>query len=70
MTAERRYCLFNWDNLTLPIQILLCQKQQKFSPFVYAYLKSTLNFEHFQKKQMNLIADVSRKFRTPKNVIR
>ena len=33
-----------------PIQILLSQKQNTFSQFFSAFLKSTLNFEHFRKK--------------------
>ena len=38
------------ENLTQPIQILLSQKQKTFSQFFSAFLKSTLNFAHFQKK--------------------
>ena len=33
-----------------PIQIPLIQKQNTFSQFFASFLKSTLNFEHFQKK--------------------
>ena len=33
-----------------PIQILLSEKRKTFSQFFSAFLKSTLNFEHFQKK--------------------
>ena len=29
----------------------LSQKQEIFSEFFYAFLKSTLNFEHFAKKE-------------------
>ena len=29
----------------------LSQKQEIFSEFFFAFLKSTLNFEHFQKKE-------------------
>ena len=32
------------------IQILLSQKQKTLSEFFATFLKSTLNFEHFQKK--------------------
>ena len=49
-TADDKYSLLNRDNLTQPIQILLSQKQKTFSPFLSSFLKSTLNFEHFQKK--------------------
>ena len=50
LTADDKYSLLNRDNLTQPIQILLSQKQKTFSQFFSAFLKSTLNFEHFQKK--------------------
>ena len=33
-----------------PIQMQLSQKQKTFSEFFCAFLKSSLNFEHFQKK--------------------
>ena len=50
MTAYDKYSLLNRDNLTEPIQILLSQKQKTFSRSFPAFLKSRLNFEHFQKK--------------------
>ena len=57
LTDDDKYSLLDGDNLTQPIQILLSQKQKTFSQFGSSFLKSTLNFEHFQKK-INLIADV------------
>ena len=69
LTADDKYCLLYRDNLTQPIQIRLSQKQKTFSQFFSAFLKSTLNFEHFQKK-MTLIADVFPKIPSPKKVIR
>ena len=68
LSEDERYCLLYKDNLTQPIQILLSQKQKTFSQFGSSFLKSTLNFEHFQKK-INLIADVFRKLPSPKIVI-
>ena len=68
LSDHDRYCLLYRDNLTQPIQILLSQKQKTFSQFFSAFLKSTLNFEHFQKK-MTLIADVFPKLLSPKKVI-
>ena len=56
-TDHDKYCLDYRDNLTQPIQILLSQKQKTFSQLFSPFLKSTLNFEHFQKK-MTLIADI------------
>ena len=69
LTDDDKYSLLYGDNLTQPIQILLYQKQKPFSEFGSAFLKSTLNFEHFQKK-INLIADVFPKLPSPKIVIR
>ena len=43
----------------------LSQKQKFFSGFFSAFLKSKLNFKHFEKK-MTHIAFVFRKLRTPK----
>ena len=50
LTDDEKYSLLYRENLTQPIQILLYQKQKAFSQFFAAFLKSTLNFEHFQKK--------------------
>ena len=69
LTDDDKYSLLYGDNLTQPIQILLSQKQNTFSEFLSPFLKSTLNFEHFQKK-INLIADVFPKLPSPKIVIR
>ena len=45
------------------------RKQKTFSQFFCAFLKSSLNFEHFQRK-MTLIAEVFPKLRSPKNKVR
>ena len=50
LNADGKYSLLNRDNLTQPIQMQLCRKQKTFSQFFSAFLKSSLNFEHFQKK--------------------
>ena len=50
LTDDEKYSLLYTDNLTQPIQILLSQKRKTFSQFFAAFLKPTLNFEHFQKK--------------------
>ena len=50
LTDDKRYSLLYRENLTQPIQILLSQKRKTFSQFFSAFLKSTLNFQHFQKK--------------------
>ena len=50
LTDDEKYSLLHRENLTQPIQILLSQKQKTFSQFFSAFVKSTLNFGHFQKK--------------------
>ena len=50
LTADDQYSLLNRDNLTQPIRTKLFQIQKAFSPFFLGFLKSTLNFEHLQKK--------------------
>ena len=68
LSEDDRYCLLYKEYLLQPIQILLSQKQKTFSEFFCAFLKSTLNFEHFQKKT-KLIADVFPKLPSTKIVI-
>ena len=50
LSADDKYSLLNRDNLTQPIQMELSQKEKLFSQFLFALSKSTLNFEHFQRK--------------------
>ena len=50
LTDDGKYSLLYRENLTQRIQILLSQKRKLFSQFFSAFFKSTLNFEHFQKK--------------------
>ena len=46
----------------------LSGKQKTFSQFFASFLKSSLNFELFQKR-MTLIAEVFPKLRTPKHMV-
>ena len=50
LTADDQYSLLKRDNLTQPIRTQLSQKQKDFSQFFLAFVKSTLHFEHLQKK--------------------
>ena len=50
LTADDKYSVLNRNNVAQPIKILLSQKQKTFSQFFAPFLKSTLKFEHFQKK--------------------
>ena len=50
LTSDDKYSPLNKDNLTQPIRTQLSEKQQAFPPFFLPFSKSTLNFEHFKKK--------------------
>ena len=50
LTDDDKYFLFYRDNLMQPIQVLLSQKKKTFSEIFSGFLKSTLNFDHFQTK--------------------
>ena len=50
LCANGKYSLLARDNLMQPIQMLLSRKQKAFSQFFSSFLKSTLNLQHFQKK--------------------
>ena len=69
LTDDDKYSLFYRDNLTQPVQILLSQKQKTFSELFSAFLKSTVNFAHFQQRT-TLIGDAFPKFPSRKKVIR
>ena len=47
LSADGNYSLLNRDNLTQPIQMQLSRKEKSFSDSFAAFLKSSLNFEHF-----------------------
>ena len=50
LTDDEKYSLLYRENLTQPIQKVLSDRRKTFSQFFSKFLKSTLNFEHFQKK--------------------
>ena len=50
LSGDGKYSLLKRDNLTQPIQMQLSPKQKTFSDFFSAFLKFSLNFEHFLKK--------------------
>ena len=51
LAADEKYLVLNRDNLTIPIQMQLSQKQKNFDEFFGAFLKSRLNFEYIEKKR-------------------
>ena len=48
LATDEKYPVLNRENLTIPIQMQLPQKQKKFSEFFAGFLKSRLNFKHFE----------------------
>ena len=48
--TDEKYPVLNRDNLRIPIQMQLTQKQKTFSQFPGAFLKFTINFKYFAKK--------------------
>ena len=50
LAADEKYPVLNRDNLMIPIQMQLPDKQKNFSRFFAVFLKSTLNFERSEKK--------------------
>ena len=65
LPADEKYPVLNRDNLTIPIQMQLSQKEIFFSQFLGAFLKSRLNFKYLDQK-MTLIDFVFPKLLTPK----
>ena len=65
LAADEKYPVLNRDNLTIPIQMQLSQKQKIFSQFFAAFLKSRLIL-NILKKTMSLTAFVFPKLRTLK----
>ena len=51
LAADEKYPLLKRDNLTIPIQMQLSQKQKPFSAFLASILKCRWNFENFDKKE-------------------
>ena len=50
LSADGMYPLLNRDNLTQLIQVQLSRNKKTFSRFLFTFLKSSLNFGHFQTK--------------------
>ena len=54
MLTVDEYSRSNRENLPLPIQMQLSKKLNAFCQFFIAFLKSKLNFEHFERKESSL----------------
>ena len=50
LNADGKYPLQGSENLQLPFQMQLPEKQKIFSELVVAFLESKSNYKHFEKK--------------------
>ena len=50
LAAEEKYAVLNKDNINIPIQMQVSQKQKSFSQFFASFFKSRVHFEHFDKE--------------------
>ena len=50
LAADEKDRVLNRDNLTIPIQMQLSQKQKTFAEFFPAFFKSRSNFKYFETK--------------------
>ena len=50
VTADGKYPVQGCENLQLPIQMQLSEKQKTFPQFFVWFLESTSNFEDFERK--------------------
>ena len=50
LAVNEKYPVLKRDNLTIPIQMQLSQKQKTFSEFFAAFLECRLKFKYFEKK--------------------
>ena len=66
LTAEYMYSGRNIQTFTQQVQTPLSLKQKTFSGFFIAFLKSTWNGEHFQKKEESSSLSISEIFNSKK----
>ena len=59
LKSDDKYSLLNCDNLMQPIPMQLSRKQKTCSQYFFKFSKSSLNFEHFQKKDDSHSSDIA-----------
>ena len=69
LAVNDKHYVLNTDNLTQQIHMQLSEKQNTFSPFFLAFLKSILNFKHLPKEDA-LFANVFLEIPAPKYMLR
>ena len=53
LTADYKYSRSNWENLLQQVPMQTSLKLKTCSRFFIAFVKSTLNFEYFEKKNQS-----------------
>ena len=53
LDTDEKYPGLNRDNLKIPIQMQLSEKQKSLSQFFAPFLKPRLNFDDFERKKKN-----------------
>ena len=53
LTADYKYSRQNWENLWQKVPREISRQVKTFSGFLVAFLKSTLNFQYFEKKDQS-----------------
>ena len=59
LTADYMYSPQNWENLWQKVPMQISRKLKTFSGFFIAFMKSTLNFEYFQRKDQSQILSIT-----------
>ena len=68
LIVDDKYPVQDCENLQLPIQMQLFQKQKTFSEFFVQFLASNSDFKHLKEK-MKVTANVFPKIQTVKNLV-
>ena len=69
LTAKQKYPVWDFENLTSPIQMELSEERKHFGQLFVQFLESTSNFKHFEKK-MIFVANLFLILRTGKDLVR
>ena len=69
LNSDDKFSILNRNTLNATISYEILSERKTFSEYFSAFLKSRLNFEHFQKN-VSVIDDVFLKLRTAKDVVR
>ena len=69
LATDEKYLVLDRDNLTIPIQMQLSQKEKSFSPIFASFLGVQLKFKRYEQKDDTLMFCVS-EITDQENVVR